>query len=413
MLRTGSADIVVVGAGIIGLSTAFQLARRTSGRIVVLERGAGLGEGSTGSSSAVCRAKYTRAETVQLARDGIAAYRNWRDFLGIPEVVARYHRVGNLWLGAGAGRSADAEVARLRSLGVASEALDDEALREHFPAIRACPVPPDLVGGEDHECSGGGGHLLETDAGYVDPMDALQDLLTAARALGVDVRRGEAVVAIDVQGGRVRSVSTGSGTIECGAIVNAAGPWSERLNHMAGLSNPWPLEPTRIQVVHIDRPDRVPGALPACADPAGGIYFRPQNGGQQIVVGSVLEQDERETVDPDDFDRTADAEFVAAKIHALQHRLRGLDTIRGVRGYSGLYMMNQLDVHPVVGRTPLEGYFVANGFSGHGFKLAPAIGSLVAQAIIGERRDYDSDIGPDFLSFERRPIEVGTRSVLA
>ena len=93
-----TADVVVIGAGIIGMSAAFQIARRSGARIVVLEKGVGPGEGSTGASSAVCRFRYSYAEIVQLAKDGIAAYQHWPDFLGNTAPNARFHRIGVVWL---------------------------------------------------------------------------------------------------------------------------------------------------------------------------------------------------------------------------------------------------------------------------------------------------------------------------
>jgi glycine/D-amino acid oxidase-like deaminating enzyme len=161
-----TADVVVIGAGIIGMSTAFQIARRSKARVVVLDKGVGPGEGSTGASSAVCRFRYTYAQIVQLARDGIAAYQNWPEFLGVAEPNARYQGIGVLWL-TGDAAWARAEAERLTSLGVRTATLDDAALAEAFPAIRPCVVPPDLVGGEEHDCKGGGLHLLERDGGYM------------------------------------------------------------------------------------------------------------------------------------------------------------------------------------------------------------------------------------------------------
>lgn len=408
-----AADIVIVGAGIIGLCSALQLAKRTSARIVVLEKGVGLGEGSTGASSAVCRTKYSLDRTVLLARDGIAAYRHWCEFVGLNDPLAGFHETGALWLGTGDAAEVLNEAARLRSLGIAIATIDDDQLADRYPSINPCPIAPDLVTGEQHNCIAGGLHLLETEGGYVDPMDALQDLLRAVRERGVDVRFGAEVTGIGTRSGSIAGVSSSRGDIATPVLVNAAGPWCNRLNSLAGIDCPWPLRPTRIQIVHIERPDTVVGPLPACADPFGGIYFRPQNRGQQIVVGSVLEEDEREAVDPDDFDKGIDDDFAAVKIHALQHRLRGLETIRGVTGYSGLYTINDTDVHPAVGATQLGGYFVANGFSGHGFKLAPAIGSLVARSITGLRIAGDTEVGSDFLAIDRAPIAIVTRSVLA
>lgn len=408
-----TADIVVVGAGIIGLCAALQLARRTRGRIVVLDKGSAPGTGSTGASSAVCRAKYSRAETVRLASEGIAAHRHWGEFVGLRDPVARYHQTGVLWLGTGGDVGAQAEARRLSALGVVTAVLDDAVLAERYPAINPCPISPDLVHGETHACTGGGSHLVELEGGYVDPMDALQDLLRANREHGVTVRFDAEVTGVVKTGGAVTGVMHGREAIDCGALLNAAGPWCTVLNGLAGLQSRWPLKATRIQIVHVDCPDTVIGDLPACADPAGGIYFRPQNRGRQIVVGSILEEDERETVDPSEFDGGVDTLFAAAKLHALQHRVRGLDALHGVRGYSGLYTMNVADVHPVIGRTPVPGYYVANGFSGHGFKLAPAIGSLIAQVIAGTDLQEEDATAAEFLSYARAPIDIATRSVLA
>lgn len=408
-----TADIVIAGAGIIGLCAALQIAKRSRSKIIVLEKGAGPGEGSTGASSAVCRTKYSLDRTVVLARDGIAAYRNWPDFLALGDPFARLHQTGVLWLGNGDAGTTVREAERLKMLGVAVATMDDAGLAELYPSVNPCALAPDLVHGAPHDCIAGGIHMVETEGGYVDPVDALQDLLRVLRPRGVEIRFGAEVTGVDLRSGDISSVRWSGGEIRTPVLVNAAGPWCNALNGLVGLDCPWPLRPTRIQIVHIDRPDTVVGPVPTCADPLGGIYFRPQNRGQQIVLGSVLEEDEREFVDPDDFDRGVDNDFAAIKLHALQHRLRGLGHLRGVAGYSGLYTINDIDVHPVVGATPVGGYFVANGCSGHGFKLAPAIGSLLAQAIIGQRIAGDTEVDASALAYDRAPIEIATRSVLA
>lgn len=374
-----------------------------------------MGEGSTGASSSVCRAKYTRDETVILARDGIAAYRNWSDFTGLSDPLTKLHAPGVVWLGNGRSDWPVDEAARLQGLGVAAEVVDDATLSERYPALNACVYAPDLESGEDHDCRSGGPHLIETLGGYVDPADALSDLLRAVRLNGVDVRFNSEITVVEKTSGAVSGVGLRSGaTLSCGALVTASGPWCNVLYAAAELKNKWPLIPIRIQIVYLDRPATVVGEIPVCSDAVGGIYFRPQNRGQQLLVGSVREEDEQESVaDPDNFDRGVDDQFVREKIHLLQHRLHGLDVIRNVRGYSGLYTTNQVDVHPVVGETPIKGLYVANGFSGHGFKMAPAIGSLVASAITGLRLPSDTEVDPAFLAFDRLPISIASRSVLA
>lgn len=406
-----TADIVIAGAGIIGMSIAVQLARRSKLRVIVVDKGDGPGEGSTGASSAVCRFKYTRPETVALARDGIGAYRRWSDFLRIPEPAATFRPDGVVWLNGGS----ETEVARLAALGVRAECVDDAALQDRFPALNPCPLGPDFETGAPHHCPAGTRHLIETEAGYMDPMDALTDLIAAARAAGVTVRFRAPVTAVHQGSGAVTGVTIGADeTIDAPVLVNAAGPWCSALFALAGIDCPWPLVPTSIQIVHIARPASVVGAVPICVDPPGGIYFRTQNRGQQILVGSILEADEQEAVDDADaFARYADPTFIDMKLHALHHRIRGLGDFRQVRGYSGLYTMNRTDVHPVVGETALGGFYVANGFSGHGFKLAPAIGALIARRLVGPAPEFDTTVDPAFLAFDRTPIPISSRSVLA
>lgn len=408
-----SRDIVIVGAGIIGLSVAYQVARRTSARILVLEKGSGLGEGSTGASSAVCRFRYSCDEMVELARDGIRAYQHWGDFLELPSPIARFHQSGVVWMGGGLGTTG--EVARLQRLGVAATQLNGTDIEECFPALSSCAVAPDLLAGTPHQCEPDENYLLENEGGYIEPTDALHDLLDAVRRKGVEVRFGTRVTGVLSTSGRVTGVLLADGSgYSCGSLVNASGPWCNQLLASVGLADRWPLRPTRIQIAQVDMPDDLPGALPVCADMVGGIYFRQQGQRKHIVVGSVLPDDERETIlNPDELDRSADDDFVRSKLHALQHRMPLMNELKGVRGYSGLYTMNLADVHPIVGETPVGGFYVANGCSGHGFKLAPAIGSLIAQAITGDKIAGDTGVDSKFLRFEREPIQLALQSVLA
>ena len=128
----------------------------------------------------------------------------------------------------------------------------------------------------------------------------------------------------------------------------------------------------------------------------------------------MREDDEREAVDdPDDFRTETDDDFEAVNLHVLHHRLPGLPSSGRIRGYCGLYTTNREDVHPVLGPTEINGFWVANGFSDHGFKLAPAVGSMLAQAITGERREFDTDVPLSFLAVDRKPIGLASKNVLA
>lgn len=352
---------------------------------------------------------------VRLARAGIHAYREWNHYLGQRDPRAEFQRDGVLWM-TGADRDwAAREQPRLAALDVHSEVLDDTDLHARFPALNPCAICPDLETAASHDCAGGNRHLLETDGGWMDPVSAAQDTADALRHSGVTLHYNTEVETVRSAGGRVSGVVLSSGEeIGTDFVINAAGPWCNSVFRAAGIDAPMQMDPVRIQVVHLDRPPGLTGHVPVTVDMAAGIYLRTQNRGQQLLVSSVREEDEREVVDnPDDLLTVADDLFRAEKLHLLQHRLRGLDLGGKIRDYCGMCTLNQVDLHPVVGPWALSGFWVANGFSGHGFKLAPAIGALVARAISGESSDFDCDLDPAYLAPDRAPLNSDSRSVLA
>lgn len=409
------ADVIVIGAGIIGSSIAYQLARRDAGRIVVVEKGAGPAEGSTGASSAIVRTLYSREEVVRLALHGQQAYRNWGEFTRLTEPRARFHPIGVLWMMGYGFAEAEKIRGRLEGQGVRAEVLDAQTIRARFPALSTCAEPFDLTGAAPHTCRDLEAALFEPEGGFADPVGANQDLIEAARREGAEVLFRARVQAVLGGDGGVSGIELADGrTIRAPVIVNSAGPWCNRLNEMAGVRLGWTLTPTRVQIAYRLRPPEVPDPIPVVADSTTGIYFRPEAAGQQIILGSLLPEDEREGVDPDDYRTGADASFLNTKIHALHHRLPDLPHRGTVTGIAGLYTINEQDVHPVIGPTALQGWWVANGFSGHGFKLAPMVGSMVARAISGAASSsFDTDVPISFFSVDRAPLTVREKSVLA
>lgn len=409
-----TADVVVVGAGIIGSSIAYQLARHGAGTVVALDKGRGVGEGSTGASSSICRCRYTYPEVVRLAYHGQESFGNWKEFTGLAEVRSGLNRVGVVWI---MGESMDkvaADADKLVSQDVAAQAIGPDELSDLFPVLSPCSEPFDLTGEVEHECRPGEAFLFESQGGYADPVGANEDLIAATRAAGGSVQMGVQVVGLHKSGGRVTGVALADGTsVSAGLVINAAGPWCNRLNDLAGADLRWTLTPTRIQTVYRAWPQDL-GSIPVGADSSAGIYFRPESGGQSVLVGSVLAEDEEETVDdPDDFKRSPDIGFTELKLAAFHHRVPSLEARGHVSGIAGLYTINREDVHPVVGPTGVDGFWVANGFSGHGFKLAPAIGSMVAQAVTGTTMDFDTDVPMEFLAVDREPIDLAVKHVLA
>ena len=407
-------DVIVVGAGIIGSSIAYQLARHGIEDVIVVDKGAGPAEGSTGASSSICRCRYTHPEVVRLAYHGQEAYGNWAAFTGLDSPRSGLHRVGVLWLMGETPKKVAADVDKLTGEGVKAESLGADQVTALFPSVSTCSAPFDMTGETEHVCVPGDAFLYENDGGYAEPVGANQDLIEATRRLGGMVEFDSRVVAVLKEGDRVSGVRLADGTeISAGLVVNAAGPWCNQLNAMAGADLRWTLTPTRIQTVYRSWPSDL-GPIPVGADSSTGIYFRPESGGQQVLIGSVLAEDEEEVVDdPDDFKRVPDADFTEMKLAAFHHRVPALEARGTVTGVAGLYTVNREDVHPVVGPTDVEALWVANGFSGHGFKLAPAVGSMVAQAVTGTSIEFDTDVPMAYFSVEREPIDLAVKHVLA
>ena len=409
---TKGTRVVVVGAGIIGASIAYQLARRGVS-VVAVDKGNGPAEGSTGASSSICRAKYSNPEVVRIASHGLRAFRDWGEFTGLAEPRSGLQNVGVLWI-LGEGRdSVEADVAKLTGQGVDAETLGPADVTERWPALSTCSAPFDMTGEIEHVCSEGEAYLFESGGGFADPVGANQDLVDATRRSGGEVLFRTEVVGLLGSSGRVSGVKLGDGTIEADLVINAAGPWCNRLNEMAGVDLKWTLTPTRIQTVYRPWPS-VLGELPVGIDGSTGTYFRPESAGQQVLVGGVLPEDEEEIVDdPDSFKMVPDADFTQMKLAAFHHRVPDLEPRGQVSGIAGLYTINREDVHPVLGATGVDGFWVANGFSGHGFKLAPAIGSMVARAVTGVATDFDTDVPLDLFSVDRDPLGVAVKNVLA
>jgi glycine/D-amino acid oxidase-like deaminating enzyme len=177
-------DVIVVGAGIIGSSIAYQLARHGIEDVIVVDKGAGPAEGSTGASSSICRCRYTHPEVVRLAYHGQEAYGNWAAFTGLDSPRSGLHRVGVLWLMGETPKKVAADVDKLTGEGVKAESLGADQVTALFPSVSTCSAPFDMTGETEHVCVPGDAFLYENDGGYAEPVGANQDLIEATRRLG-------------------------------------------------------------------------------------------------------------------------------------------------------------------------------------------------------------------------------------
>ena len=354
------AHTIVVGGGIVGATTLWELAR--AGAEPLLLEAARFGEGSTAASAAIVRCHYSNPELVRMAVRSREMLRQLPLHLECDPV---YTRCGWLFL-------VDAESAEAAA---ANSLMQDE---EGLDTIEVDDLDEFLPGAEG---AGIAYALYEPDSGFADPVATTLAYLTAAQRVGARALDGTPVSAIELDGGRVRGVRIGDELVECEHGVLATGPWAPELASGIGLE--LPIEVTREQdVVYETAPEPpVPCAVSSQVD---RTYMRPapELGEGLMLVGRGFPK-EYERASPNAFDAAVDPAFESDARGRVAYRLPHLSRMRAVGGRVGLYDVTP-DWHPLLG--PVEGYqglHLATGGSGHCFKLAPAIGELVAGAILG------------------------------
>jgi glycine/D-amino acid oxidase-like deaminating enzyme len=364
-----NADVIIVGAGVIGAATAFQLSLAGAGRVLVLDR-ATVGSGMSCRSSALIRMHYTFGPEVELAVRSDAMFGAWPDLTGRPSFVRRtgFARI----VGPGGEGALRANVAMQRALGARAEVVGAAALKELAPGLHT----------DDVGCA-----AWEPDGGYGDGAVAAGDLLAAARERGVGYQPHTEVRALIRNGDRVTGVQTPAGPQRAGTVILAAGVWSPVLLASAHITLPIETELHKVAVL-AHRP--ADGAPVACIDSTTQSYFRPEADGSMTLAGSFTGP---RGADPDTVAATARPEDLAPVVQAASHRVPALADAGIARGVSGVYDMTP-DARPLLGPLDgLDGLIVAAGFSGMGFKIAPAVGESLAGVITGPAPG-SVDLGP-------------------
>lgn len=363
------ADVLIVGAGVMGASIAFHLAERRVGRITVVDR-ARTGEGMSGRSSALVRMHYSFGPEVRLAVLSRQVFQRWQDVTG---ASGDYRTTGFV-------RIVPERETNLLERNVAMQ-------REHGADARLVTAAELKEIEPDWSVEDVAAAAYEAESGYGDGAAVAGDFMTAARGRGVEYRPDTRVLSFAVDGGRVRGVVTDHGEIEAPVVVGATGVWSAPLFAAAGFE--LPIETEYHQTVMLKNPEGMRPGGSACIDSITETYFRSERPDMTLVGGFYGQRG----MDPDALPASADDETVAEMVAAAARRIPGLEYAGIVRGITGMYDMTP-DARPLLGETPgIEGLFVAAGFSGMGFKISPAVG-LTMSELITEGRATTVDLHP-------------------
>ena len=373
-----TADVVVVGAGVFGASIAFRLVERSAGKVILVDA-RGPAAGMSGRSFEQVRRHYSNEIAIRLANRGFETFERWDDEVGVGG--CGYVRLGYLLLvpedSVAACRS---NVELGRACGVDTRFVEADAIPDIEPLV---------------SLSGVAGGAFEPDGGVVDVPLMLMSWIVAGIGRGLEVRFGSPVVSIEAAGGRVVGIRLPQAEISAPVVVNAAGGWGPGLT--AGLGLHLPVTFHRIQMAWLRQPPGAPRLGVCVTDAAGGLVARPDRG--PIALAVAYEPD-LPAEDAPSLEAEVTPGYGRHLRSALRARLPAYEGASWERGVRGQYDATP-DWHPLIGWAPgVEGLYLALGWSGHGLKLSPGVGEIVAEEVLGRTPFVDpSPLRPD--RFER------------
>ena len=357
-----TAEVAIIGGGIMGASTAYHLARRGCSDVVILEKDL-LAQASTGLSAGGVRQQFSHPANIRLSQEAVRVFERFGEMFGVD---IEFRQVGYLFLA----QSEEVwqefldNVEVQRRYNVPVETFSPDEIKARWPYLRV----DDLRGG-----------TFCPEDGYADPYMAAMGFANAARRLGVRIEEQTEVTAIQIEGGRVRGVETTRGPIAAPVVVNVAGPWGGVVARMAGFD--LPVRPYRRQVFVTKPFDLIPKPVPMILDIEPAFYFRGEGPG---VLMGMSDPDE-----PSSFNTNWDYGFLEKVIDHAIHRAPILEDAEINRGWGGLYAITP-DDNPIIGPLPgAEGLFCAIGFSGHGFQQSPTVGRILSELILDGATDFD------------------------
>jgi sarcosine oxidase subunit beta len=356
-----TAEIVIIGGGIIGASIAYHLALKGAKDVVLLEKGM-LGEGSTAKCVGGIRTQFSTEVNIRFSLESI---KTWDPFAEIADVDLGFKKVGYLFLATTKDEwtvfQANAHLQRTFNIPV--ELLSSDEIQHRWPYLRV----DDLQGGT----------FCPWD-GYAGPYEALSGFIKIARSRGVKIYEGTEVQQIFQNRGKITGVRTARGDVSAPIVINAAGPYAEEVGKMAGVEVP--VKPFRRQIFFTTPFPWIADPIPLVIDFHRGWYFRRE--GQGLLLSGPKD-------DFPSFNVNVDYGAMAEVAENSIFRVPVLEKAEINRGWAGSYEISP-DNHAILGEVPgVKGFFLANGFSGHGFQHSPAIGRVMADLILGEEPFMD------------------------
>jgi sarcosine oxidase subunit beta len=361
------AEIVIIGAGVVGASVAYHLTRRGVSDILILERESDMGLGSTGKATGGARAQFETEINIRLSLYSLEFFDRFKDLTGGD---CDYEPRGYLFVATDA-RQLDflkTSGERQRELGYQEVRMADTAeINEMVPGLNC----EDVVGGS-----------FGPRDGFIDPIGVLNGFAHSAWEKGAIVESNTNVLSIETLGDKVTGVKTSKGDIACEKVVLCTGAWAKRLAATAGID--LPVEPLKRQIVWARSETELPADLPMVIDLSNGFHFRPAKNSRNELLFAYPDQDETPSFSTDFEDAFIDKVYEKAR-----HRAPFLCAAAVVREKcrAGLYE-NTPDHHAILGGCGVDGLYLANGFSGHGVMHSPATGRALAEIMLDGKASF-------------------------
>jgi glycine/D-amino acid oxidase-like deaminating enzyme len=381
-------DVIIIGGGIMGSSTAYYFMQADNSlKVAVIERDPSYARASTTLSLSNIRIQFSLKENIQISRYAMEVLDRFEAEMTVEDRVPKvyFHREGNLFLVDRENRDAAEQAFNLqKDLGCRIEWWPPEKIREQYPLYE----PGQLVGG-----------TYGPDDGHIDAYAMLMAYKAKARSRRAEYI-GDEVAQIQTAGSRVTGVTLATGqTLNARRVINCAGAWAARIAETAGVN--LPVAPVKRQVFALDTAVKPDSPLPLTVLPSG-MYFRSETGGL-ILLGKSMD------ADPVGFNFSWDEKrFQEILWPELAEFVPAFDRLKLVRGWAGLYAVNTLDGNAILGEWPeLKGFYLANGFSGHGLQQAPAVGRYLSELILEQPLSLDLAIFSPQRILENKPLSEG------